>query len=180
MRAIVVLCRCVTDPFSREHFVMSDEGNGNVIILPRRRMRSRIAALRRLPLCRRRSAFGVASAGESTISEYELQAFVDDALDPVQRDRVRTFLIRHPSAAADAASYCHQNRMLRELRPEGTPLSPALGYLTAQLARRLALARGRRVLVWGAATALLAGTAAAALGGASIATMPPILLTAGR
>ncbi len=156
---------------------MADQGDCKIIVLSRRRTRSPILALRQLPF-RHRLPSSATSPSESTISEYELHAFVDNALDPVRRQRVQIFLGRHPSAAADAAAYRRQNRRLRELRRQRVMLSPAADYLAAQLAHRLALARGRRILAWSAA-AVLVGMALAAWDGASLTTVPHVALTAG-
>lgn len=158
---------------------MSDE-HSNVIILPRGRIRPPIGALRHLSPHRGRRPAHASSPAEPTISDYELHAFVDDVLDPVRRERVQVFLLRHPNEAADVAAYRHQNRLLRELRRERSSPSPAVGYLIAQLARRLARARGGRMLAWGAAAVVLAATAVSVLDGVDIATVPHTILTAGR
>lgn len=79
---------------------------------------------------------------------------------------VRAFLLQHPAAAADAAAYCQQNRMLRALKRPPTSRPPALGYLAAQFAFRLAHARIGRAVVYGAAAAMIAAvTWVLALGG---------------
>ncbi|MGH7014678.1 MAG: hypothetical protein ACREEL_11095 [Stellaceae bacterium] len=121
----------------------------------------------------------LSAAPAPTISDYELHAFVDGALDPARRERVQAFLVRHPAAAADAAAYRHQNHVLRELRRERRSLSPALGYLSAQLARRLALLRGGRALTWGVAAAVVAAVAWSVVSG-DWAAMPYAVLAASR
>lgn len=90
------------------------------------------------------------------------------------------FLIRHPGVAGEVAEYRRQNRLLRELRRERIALSPAVGYLTAQLAHRLSLARGRRAFIWGAAAAAVMGMIAAVLNGVGLSAVPHVFLTAGR
>jgi anti-sigma factor RsiW len=159
---------------------MSDAYHNNVVMLPRRRARSPVAALLRLPsrAAQRRSAG--TSPPPGTISDYELHAFVDDALDSARRERVKLFLLRHPAAAAEAAAYRQQNRLLRELRRAPSSASPAVGYLSAQFARRVALARRRRALVLGAVAAVLAATAVSLLGGGAWLGVPHVVLTAGR
>lgn len=156
---------------------MSDEHN-NVILLPRRRTRPPIAGVRTLPLHRHPSQRVLPA--EPTISDYELHAFVDDALDPVRRERVQIFLLRHPSVATDAAAYRHQNRLLREMRRERPSVSPAVGYLSAQFARRLVRARGGRVLAWGAAAVVLAAAVVSVLDGVDFVSMPHVIVTARR
>ncbi|HKR20813.1 MAG TPA: hypothetical protein VJS41_11795 [Stellaceae bacterium] len=122
----------------------------NVVVLPLpRRTRLRITALRWRS---RRDARGSELPSASTISDYDLHAFVDNALDAPRRTRVQAFLLRHPAAAADAAAYSRQNRMLRELKRPVTPNAPALSYLAAQLAFRLTRARIGRAMAYGAAT----------------------------
>jgi anti-sigma factor RsiW len=161
---------------------MSDQRNSNVIIWPECRTRSPIAALRQLHARLRRRRASLTLPAEPTISDYELHAFVDDALDPARHERVQLFLARHPSVAADAAAYRQQNRLLRELRRERppSPPSPAVGYLTTRFACRLALARGGRILAWSAAAAVLVAAVASVLEGVDIAIVPHVILTAGR
>src|SRR5487761_687932 len=133
---------------------VAENRSSNVIVLPRRRRtRLRVAAHRwRLQRDTRGSGLPPASA----ISDHDLHAFVDNALDGARRRRVQAFLLQHPAAAADAAAYFRQNRMLRALKRPPTPASPAPGYLAAQLAFRLARARIGRAAVCGAAAAVIA------------------------
>lgn len=158
---------------------MAYERDSKVIVLSRRRTRSPLAALRQRPFHRVRPP-GAASPIKSTISDYELHAFVDNALEPARRERVQIFLTRHADAAADAAAYRRQNRLLRELRCERRRPPPAVRYLAAQLAHRLSLARGCRFLAWGAVAAVLVGTVAAAWDGAGLTIVPRVIATAGR
>ncbi|MDE2228404.1 MAG: hypothetical protein KGL11_05105 [Alphaproteobacteria bacterium] len=157
---------------------MLERRTSNVVMLPRRRARRPIAALLRPARRREPRAPDDAFRIESTISDYELQAFVDDALDAARRERVRSFLARHPAAAADAAAYRHQNRVLRQLVRE--PPSPAVTYLAAQFARRLAQQRGRHILAWSAAAAVATATAWSVAAGGDWTVVPHVFLTAGR
>ncbi len=159
---------------------MSEAHHSNVIMLPRRRARSPIAALLRLPVRAERRRSDGTSPPHGAISDYELHAFVDDALDPARRERVQLFLVRHPAAAAEAAAYRRQNRLLRELGREPSSVSPSVGYLCAQLARRLALARGRRALALGAAATVLLAAALSVLDGGDWLSVSHVVLTAGR
>src|SRR5690348_2936585 len=130
--------------------------SSNVIVLPHRyQTRLRIAALR-WRSHRDARACGSEVPPVSTISDYDLHAFVDNALDATRRTRVQAFFLQHPAAAADAAAYCRQNRMLRELKRPATPNAPALGYLAAQLAARLTCARIGRATAYGAAAVVIA------------------------
>ena len=133
---------------------MAENHATNVIVLPhRRRTRWRVGALRRWPLG---DTHGSEPPPASTISDYDLHAFVDNALDAGRRARVQAFLARHPAVAADAAAYSRQNRMLRGLKRSPTAVSPAQGYLAAQLAGRLTRARIARVAACCVAAAVIA------------------------
>jgi len=151
--------------------------SSNVIVLPRRyRTRLRIAALR---WGSQHDACGSELPPPATISDYDLHAFVDNALDAARRARVQAFLLRHPAAAAEASAYSRQNRMLRALKRPPTPTSPMLGYLAAQLALRLMRARIGRVAVCGAAGAVIAVVTWSLVSGGWI-VVPHLILAAGR
>jgi len=113
------------------------------------------------------------------ISDYDLHAFVDNALGEARRARVQAFLLQHPAAAADAAAYSRQNRMLRALKRPPTPTSPVLGYLAAQLAIRLMRARIGRAATCGAVAAAIAVVAWSLVSGGWI-VVPHLILAAGR
>ena len=118
---------------------MAKNRSSNVVFLPyRRRTRWWVTSLR---WWRRNETHGTELPPASTISDYDLHAFVDNALDATRRKRVQAFLAQHPAAAADAAAYSRQNRTLRALKRPSKPNSPASGYLAAQLTGRLM--RGR-------------------------------------
>ncbi|HEV2264665.1 MAG TPA: hypothetical protein VGR79_09055 [Stellaceae bacterium] len=156
---------------------MAKNRSSNVIVLPhRRRTRLRIAALRWRS---HRDARGSEVPPASTISDYDLHAFVDNGLDATRRTRVQAFLLQHPAAAADAAAYCRQNRMLRELKRPATPNAPALGYLAAQLAVRLTCARIGRAMAYGAAAVAIAVAAWVLVSGGWVA-VPYLILPTGR
>ncbi|GEM_PF-5718311 len=149
----------------------------NVVTLPRRRrMRTSVGALLRLP--QRAESRQPGATASTAISDYELHALIDGQLDAAQRERVQVFLARHPRAAAEAADYRRQNRMLRELGCRRMPHSPAVGYLVTQLAHRLMLARRGRALAWGAAAALAAAAWTVISG--DWTAVPHAILTAGR
>jgi anti-sigma factor RsiW len=76
------------------------------------------------------------------ISEFELQAYVDDQLDPVGRLEVADFLVRNPAIAARVLA---DLRMRDALRALAFADSNAIPDTVAQSARRLsaALARGQ-------------------------------------
>jgi len=151
---------------------VAENRSSNVIVLPRlRRARLRVT-VRRWRLHRGSCESELPPA--STISDYDLHAFVDNALDAPRRARVQAFLLRHPAAAADAAAYCQQNRTLRALKRPPTPCSPTLGYLAAQLARRLTRARIVRAVVYGAAAAVIAVVTWVLVAGGWIAVSHPI------
>jgi len=133
---------------------VAENRSNNVILLPhRRRTRWRVVALR---WGLHHDTNGSEPSPASTISDYDLHAFVDNALDPARRTRVQAFLARHPAVAADAAAYSRQNRMLRGLKRPPTPASPALSYLTTQLTDRLTRARFGRTAAYCVAAAVLA------------------------
>lgn len=157
---------------------MAENRATNVVVLPRRRRRASVVALLRLPK-RVEQRHSNAVPPEPTISDYELHAFVDGALDQMRRERVMAFLVRHPAAAADVAAYRRQNRILRELRRQRVWKSPAVGYLATQFVYRLAVARRGRMLVWGAGTAALVVVAWSVADG-NWASVPHALLAAGR
>lgn len=139
-------------------------------------MRLGVAALRwRL----RRDVGGSALPPAATISDYDLHAFVDNALDGARRGRVQAFLLQHPAAAADAAAYSRQNRMLRALKPPSTPTSQALSYLAAQFAVRLTHARIGRAVACGVTAAVIAVIAWSLISGGWVVVPHPIL-AAGR
>lgn len=148
-------------------------------MLPRRRRaRALTATTLRLP-----SRVGPrqpdSPAASATISDHDLHAFVDGALDAVRRERVRAFLDRNPTVAADVAAYRRQNLLLREFKHEGAPNSPALNYVTVQLARRLGLVRGARALACSAVTVAVVAAVWLAVSG-DWAAVPHVVLTAGR
>lgn len=149
-RPSVSLCRGVN--YARGKSV-AENRSSNVIVLPNRRhTRWRVAALRWWPHHEtHRSELPPAS----TISDYDLHAFVDNALDAVRRRRVQAFLAQHPAVAADAAAYSRQNRMLRALKRPPKPSSPALEYLAVQLAGRLTRGRIARVAACCVAAAII-------------------------
>lgn len=157
---------------------MAENRSSNVIKLPRqRRTRLQVATLRRRS---RRDAGGSGLSPASAISDYDLlHAFVDNALDGARRARVQAFLLRHPAAAADAAAYVRQNRMLRALKRPPTPTSPALGYLATQFAFRLTRARIGRAAACSVAAAAIAVVAWWLVSG-GWAIVPHLILTAGR
>lgn len=156
---------------------MAENRSSNVIKLPRqRRTRLWVATLRRRS---RRDAGGSGLSPASAISDYDLHAFVDNALDGARRAQVQAFLLRHPAAATDAAAYFRQNRMLRALKRPPTPTSPALGYLATQFAFRLTRARIGRAAACSVAAAAIAVVAWwLVLGGWAIVLH--LILTAGR
>ena len=133
---------------------VAENRSSNVIVLPyRRRTRWRVAAVRWWP---HHDMHESELPPASTISDYDLHAFVDNALDAARRKRVQAFLAQHQAVAADAAAYSRQNCMLRALKRPPTPNSPALGYLAAQLAGRLRRARIVRVAACCVAATVLA------------------------
>ncbi|MGH6975046.1 MAG: anti-sigma factor family protein [Stellaceae bacterium] len=118
---------------------MAETRSSNVIVLPHRcRTRWRVTALRWWP---HHDTHGPELPPASTISDYDLHAFVDNALDAERRKRVQAFFAQHPAVGAAAAAYSRQNRMLRALKRPPTLSSPALGYLAAQFVGRLTRAR---------------------------------------
>lgn len=150
-RPSVSLCRGVN--YARGKSV-AENRSSNVIVLPhRRRTRWRLAALRWWP---HRDTHQPELPPASTISDYDLHAFVDNALDAVRRKRVQAFLAQHPALAADAAAYSRQNRMLRALKRPPKPSSPALGYLAVQLTFRLTRGRIARAAACCVAAAVIA------------------------
>ncbi|MBU3969702.1 MAG: anti-sigma factor, partial [Alphaproteobacteria bacterium] len=75
---------------------------------------------------------------ERPISEDDLQAFIDGALDEARRAEVQTYLDAHPETAARIAGYRAQAEALRTaLRPfADQPLPPGLGVRTLVARRR--------------------------------------------
>ncbi|MDE1902236.1 MAG: hypothetical protein KGI46_00095 [Alphaproteobacteria bacterium] len=134
---------------------MAENRSSNVIVLPhRRRTRWRVAALR---WWSHHDTCQPALPPPSTISDYDLHAFVDNALDAVRHKQVQAFLTQHPALAADADAYTRQNRLLRALKRPSRPNSPALSYLAVQLTFRLTrgrIARAAACCVAGAVIAL--------------------------
>jgi anti-sigma factor RsiW len=65
------------------------------------------------------------------ISETDLQAYVDDRLDPSRRAEIDAYLAMHPAEAARLAEYRRQNEQLRAL------LNPALNEPIPPQLRRL-------------------------------------------
>lgn len=82
---------------------------------------------------------------ERPISEDDLQAFIDGALDEARRAEVQTYLDAHPETAARIAGYRAQAEALRTaLRPfADQPLPPGFGVRTLVARRRARGARGR-------------------------------------
>jgi len=91
------------------------------------------------------------------ISEEDLQAHVDQALDPVRRAEVDDYLARHPEVAVRVAAYARQRDQLRAaLAPIAEePVPPELGLAQLLDARRAP----RRWIPWqlAAAAAILLG-----------------------
>jgi len=147
----VSLCRGVN--YARGKSVAEDRFS-NVIVLPhRRRKRWRVSAVGWWP---HHETHGPELPPASTISDYDLHAFVDGALDAGRRKRVKAFLAQHPAVAADIAAYSRQNRMLRALKRPSAPNSPALSYLATQFARRLTRRRIAGAAACGVTAAVLA------------------------
>lgn len=72
------------------------------------------------------------------ISEFELHAYVDDALDNAERLRVEAFLAGHPAARVEVEAYRQQTQRLRRLFAEPpAPLPPELDRQVVRLARTL-------------------------------------------
>lgn len=92
------------------------------------------------------------------ISEDDLQAFVDEALDPARRLEVSAYLVAHPEAAARIGAWREERKLLREaLAPIAEePLPPELDL------RRMA-ARAKRPPSAGLRRTAAFATAAAAL-----------------
>ena len=154
---------------------MAENRSSNVIKLPRqRRTRLRVVALRWQSY---RDAGRPRLPPASTISDYDLHAFVDNALDGARRARVQTFLLQHPAAAADVAAYSRQNRMLRALKRP--PTSPAFAYLAAQFAFRLTRARIGRAAACGVTAAVIAVIAWSLVSG-GWAALSHLILVVGR
>lgn len=173
-RPSVSLCRSANCARGKS---VAENRSSNVIVLPhRRRQRLRVAALRWSP---RHDTRGSESPPASTISDYDLHAFVDNVLDGARRTRVQAFLAQHPAAAADAAAYFQQNRMLRALRRPSAPISPALSYLAAHFAFRLVQARIGRATIWSTVAAVF-GAGAWLLVSGDWVVVPHLILATGR
>lgn len=71
--------------------------------------------------------------------EYELHAYVDGDLDEAEMERVETYLLRNPDAAAKIRSYLKQKDDLRSAARQGMSIdeSPALRELGRVLASQL-------------------------------------------
>ncbi len=96
---------------------------------------------------------------DPAVSNDELHAYVDGALDPLARTRVETHLQQHPADAERVGDYRRQNEALRALADalDRTPGGPAI-----HLRRRALRWRVVHALPWAAAMAALL-----ALGGAT-------------
>lgn len=93
------------------------------------------------------------------ISDFELQAYVDEQLDMPQRVEVEDYLSRHPDAAARVMADLRTRDALRLAIPAPPPPHPAAQVAAARrLEHGLAMARVGRRLRWvAAAAALVAG-----------------------
>ncbi|CAH2603553.1 Anti-sigma factor [Rhodovastum atsumiense] len=86
------------------------------------------------------------------VTEDDLQAYVDDALDPARREDVARYLAGHAEVAARMRDYAAQRQALRTaFAPGGTaPLPPRLNLLRLLEARMT-----RRRTLWRTAAAIL-------------------------
>ncbi|HUK00485.1 MAG TPA: anti-sigma factor [Stellaceae bacterium] len=96
------------------------------------------------------------------ITEEDLHAYVDDALDAVRRGEVEAYLARHPDAAARVSAFAEQRQALRSaLAPFAEePVPPEL-----DLARIIAARRRPSRSLWRSAAAAVLLFALGAAGG---------------
>ena len=73
-----------------------------------------------------------------TVTDADLHAYVDNALDPARRVQVETYLADHPAAAEQVRAYQEQNRMLHGLfdRVLDEPVPEQLTTVTADKPNR--------------------------------------------
>jgi len=102
---------------------------------------------------------------EHAISDDDLQAYVDDCLDPVRLPEVEAHLAAHPEVAQRLEAYRRQRHELRQAFAAAVPPQPAADHaLLRQVEAHLARRRQQRLL---AAVAMIAVLIGAGIGGSS-------------
>lgn len=102
---------------------------------------------------------------EHAISDDDLQAYVDDCLDPVRLPAVEAHLAAHPEIAQRLAAYRRQRHDLRQAFAAAVPPQPAADRALLQaLGAHLSRQRQRRLL---AAVAMIAVVIGIGIGGGS-------------
>jgi len=102
---------------------------------------------------------------DRAISDDDLQAYVDDCLDPVRLPEIEAYLAAHPEVAQRLDAYRRQRQDLRQAFAAAVPPQPAADLaLLHQLGAHLARRQQRRLL---AAVAMIAVIIGAGVGGGS-------------
>ncbi|HWT97779.1 MAG TPA: hypothetical protein VN229_09180 [Terriglobales bacterium] len=102
---------------------------------------------------------------ERGVSDDDLQAYVDDCLDPVRLPEVEAYLAAHPEVAQRLEAYRRQRQDLRQAFAAAVPPQPAADQaLLRQAETHLATRQQRRLL---AAVAMIAVIIGAGIGGGS-------------
>jgi len=97
---------------------------------------------------------------ERAVSDDDLQAYVDDCLDPVRLAEVEAYIAAQPEVATRLAAYRQQRQHLRQAFAQAVPPRPEADRALMRLAEtHLQRRRQRRVLAAVAMVAILLGTA---------------------
>ena len=97
---------------------------------------------------------------ERAVGDDDLQAYVDDCLDPVRLADVEAYIAAHPEVASRIAAYRQQRLRLRQAFAEAVPPRPEADRALMRLAEtHLLRRRTRRLLAAVAMVAILVGGA---------------------
>ncbi|WP_163269064.1 anti-sigma factor family protein [Chelativorans alearense] len=101
------------------------------------------------------------SREQRKITEHELHAYVDGALDGRARAAVEAYLAENPAVAGEVEAWRHQNETLRALygHMAAEPMPPRLGVYRIERERRAAAGRWGRAVAAAVILVAISGTA---------------------